>query len=349
MKMSRIVLADDHAVVRAGIQKIIEELPGLKVVDEVEDGASLLKSLQENQPDCLLVDLRMPNFDPLKTIPEIRKQYPATQILVVSVYDDEFYVKSLLEAGINGYHLKDQPLQDLKLAVQRVLAGERWISSPLISKLVNKPNPVPATPKLTVRQRDILRCLQEGLDNQTIAMKLDLSIKTIENHLTRLYRLLGVNSRLEAANYANQHTEVLGIRGDQAAQVRMQEAPPRQGLAILLVDDNSRYLQQLQRVLGKLHPQANLYAVHDVSSAISIAKSIKPDIAFIDVVLGDDDGIRCARRIKAISKETRIIMISAYPDREFHRLSIAAGAIAFLDKKDLDSRTLKQVINDAST
>lgn len=347
--MSRIVLADDHAVVRAGIQKVIEELPGLKVVDEVEDGTSLLKSLQENQPDCLLVDLRMPNFDPLKTIPEIRKQYPATKILVVSVYDDEFYVKSLLEAGINGYHLKDQPLQDLKLAVQRVLAGERWISSPLISKLVSKPKPAPATPKLTVRQRDILRCLQEGLDNQTIAMKLDLSIKTIENHLTRLYRLLGVNSRLEAANYANQHTEVLGIRGDQAAQVRMQEAPPRQGLAILLVDDNSRYLQQLQRVLGKLHPQANLYAVHDVSSAISIAKSIKPDIAFIDVVLGDDDGIRCARRIKAISKETRIIMISAYPDREFHRLSIAAGAIAFLDKKDLDSRTLKQVINDAST
>lgn len=348
MKMSRIVLADDHAVVRAGIQKVIEELPGLKVVDEVEDGASLLQSLQENQPDCLLVDLRMPNFDPLKTIPEIRKQYPATKILVVSVYDDEIYVKSLLEAGINGYHLKDQPLHDLKLAVQRVLAGERWISSPLISKLVNRPNPAPATPKLTVRQRDILRCLQEGLDNQTIAMKLDLSIKTVENHLTRLYRLLGVNSRLEAANYANQHTEVLGIRGEQAAQVRIQETPPRQGLAILLVDDNSRYLQQLQRVLGKLHPHANLYAVHDVSSAISIAESIKPDVAFIDVVLGDDDGIRCARRIKAISKETRIIMISAYPDREFHRLSIAAGAIAFLDKKDLDSRTLKQVISDAS-
>ncbi len=346
--MSRIVLADDHAVVRAGIQKVIEELPGLKVVDEVEDGASLLKSLQENRPDCLLVDLRMPNFDPLKTIPEIRKQYPATKILVVSVYDDEFYVKSLLEAGINGYHLKDQPLQDLKLAVQRVLAGERWISGPLISKLVNKPNPAPTTPKLTVRQRDILRCLQEGLDNQTIAMKLDLSIKTVENHLTRLYRLLGVNSRLEAANYANQHTEVLGIRGNQAAQARIQETHPRQGLAILLVDDNSRYLQQLQRVLGKLHPQANLYAVHDVSSAISIAENIKPDIAFIDVVLGDDDGIRCARRIKAISEETRIIMISAYPDREFHRLSIAAGAIAFLDKKDLDSRTLKQVIDDVT-
>ncbi len=349
METKRIVLADDHAIVRAGIQKVIEELPGLEVVGEVEDGPSLFRILSETRPDGLLLDLEMPNFDPLEAIPIIRGEYPLMKILVVSVYDDVFYVQRLLEAGVSGYHLKDQPLSDLKLAVQRVLAGERWISSPLLTKLVDKPKPSPLTPRLTIRQRDILSLLQEGLDNQAIALELNLSVKTVENHLTRIYRLLGVNSRLEAVTYANQHMEVLEIRGKQATQSQPRGNLTKRGETILLVDDNDRYLQQLQRVLGKLCPEAGLYTADSTMTAIRVAQHVQPNIALVDVVLGDEDGIRCARRIKAISKKTRIIMISAYPDREFHRLSIEAGAVAFLDKKDLDSRTLKQVIDDVLT
>ncbi|NOX63135.1 MAG: response regulator transcription factor [Chloroflexi bacterium] len=347
--VTRIVLADDHAVVRAGIQKVIEELPNMEVVDEVEDGPSLVRCLRETRPDCLLVDLHMPDFDPLQTIPEIRRQYPSMKILVVSVYDDGFYVQKLLEAGVDGYHLKDQPLSDLKLAVRRVLEGERWISSPLISKLVDKRKSAPTIPRLTVRQRDILRLLQEGLDNQAIALELNLSIKTVENHLTRLYKLLEVGSRLEAANYANQHPEILGITGEQAAQLQFAKAYPRRDVTLLLVDDNFHYLQQLQRVLGKVCPKADLYTANSIMTAVRMAQRVHPDIALIDVILGEEDGIRCARRIKAVSRETRIIMVSAYPDREFRRLSIEAGAIAFLDKKDLDARALKQVIEDILT
>ena len=346
MQTKRIVLADDHAIVRAGIQKVIDEMPGLEVVGEVEDGPSLFATLKATRPDGLLVDLRMPDFEALNAIPAIRARYPAMKILVVSVFDDSFYVQRLLEAGVNGYHLKDQPLSDLKLAVQRVLAGERWISGPLIDKLIDKPtSPVP-TPRLTPRQRDILHLLQEGLDNQTIALELNLSVKTVENHLTRLYRMLGVNSRLEAANYANQHMEILGVPGEQAAQMRSQKAYAGREMRILLVDDNARYLQQLQRVLGRICSEASLYAAYSAMTAIRIAQRVRPNIALIDVVLGDEDGIRCARRLKAVSPDTRIVMISAYPDREFRRLSIEAGAMAFLDKKDLDSRTLKQVIDD---
>lgn len=349
MGLTQIVLADDHAVVRAGIQKVIEELPDMVVVDEAEDGPSLLRSLRETRPDCLLVDLQMPDFDPLQAIPEIRRQYPAMKILVVSVYDDGFYVQKLLEAGIDGYHLKDQPLSDLKLAVRRVLAGERWISSPLISRLVDKRRPTPTVPSLTIRQRDILSLLQEGLDNQAIARELNLSVKTIENHLTRLYKLLEVGSRLEAALYANQYPEILGIAGEQAAQSRLGKTHTSRTVTILIVDDNSRYLQQLQRVLGRVCPQADLYMANSIMTAVRVAKRIHPTIALIDVILGEEDGIRCARRVKAISRETRIITVSAYPDREFRRLSIEAGAIAFLDKKDLDSRTLRQVVNDILT
>lgn len=348
MSTARILLADDHEIVRAGIRTVIEDIKGLQVVAEVEDGPSLLERLAETRPDCMLLDINMPDFDPLRTIVEIREQYPALKILVISVYDDEFYVQGLLEAGVNGYHLKDQPLSDLKLALQRVLEGERWISGPLIAKLVGGAKAVSAPPMLTVRQRDILRLLQEGLDNQSIAAEMNLSVKTIENHLTRLYRQLGVNSRLEAVNYVSQHPEALGVPGHKAVQRRTSEPPQQHGVAILVVDDNHRYLQQLQRVLGKVQPEAALYQADCIVEAVNLAQHVQPQLVLVDVVLGEEDGIRCARRIKAVSNQSRVIMISAYPDREFHRLSIEAGAVAFLDKKDLDVSTLRHVVQDLS-
>jgi DNA-binding NarL/FixJ family response regulator len=173
---------------------------------------------------------------------------------------------------------------------------------------------------------------------------MSLSVKTIENHLTRLYKQLGVRSRLEASNYVNQHPEILGKSGQFVAQQQPTRNP--QEVAILLVDDNNRYLSQLQRVLGKVIPQASLYTANNTNEAAYIAKNIQPQLALVDVVLGDEDGIRCVRRVKAVSEKSRVIMISAYPDREFHRLGSEAGAIAFLDKKDLDARTLRQVVED---
>jgi DNA-binding NarL/FixJ family response regulator len=346
MKGTRVLLADDHAVVRAGIRKVVEELEGITIVGEANSGPSLLAALHELDLDCLLVDLSMPNFDPLVTIPEIRKQYPRLKILVVSAYDDDEYVQGLLTEGINGYHLKDQPLSDLKLALVRVLEGDRWISSSLINKLLGQSRMRGAVPMLTMRQRDILKRLQEGLDNYAIAQDLNLSIKTIENHLTRLYRQLQVRSRLEAVNYVNQRPEVLGVSGVQM-NPRTAPAPRAQsGLNILLVDDNQRYLQQIQRVLGKVYPQAGLYEAQSIASAVQMTQRIQPNLIFVDVVLGDEDGIRCVRRVKAVAENARVIVMSAYPDREFHRLSMEAGAVAFLDKKDLDVRTLRQVVDD---
>jgi DNA-binding NarL/FixJ family response regulator len=346
MPSGKILIADDHAIVRAGIRTVVEEIEGLEVVGEVHDGPSLLESLHAHQPDCLLVDISMPEFNPLKTLPEIRAQYPDIKILVVSVYDDEYYVHELLQAGVNGYHLKDQPLSDLKLALIKVLEGDRWISGPLITKLVGGAHPKTTPPLLTLRQREILHLLKEGYDNQNIALQMSLSVKTVENHLTRMYRQLGVNSRLEAAHYVGQHPEVLGVSGREIAQQRSVDLVKTHGLVILLVDDNPRYLQQLQRVLGKVQPQANLFQAESSSSAVLLAQRLQPQLVLVDVVLGEEDGILCAKRVKAVCSQTRIIMISAYPDREFHRLSIEAGAVAFLDKKDLDARTLRHVVED---
>ncbi len=346
MSKVRVLLADDHAIVRAGIRKVVEELPDMEVVAEVGNGPALLESLNREQPDCLLIDVRMPDFDPIHTVHQIRADYPKLKILVVSAHNDEVYVQGMLSAGVDGYHLKDQPLSDLKLALQRILAGERWISGPLITKLVEPVQPAPAVSLLTARQKEILHLLREGYDNQGIAQQMGISIKTVENHLTRLYKQLRVQSRLEAVNYLRQRPEMLGVTGEEANQ-RLDDPNIQKGISILLVDDNVRYLRQLQRVLGKAYPQALLCTAENIGTAVQLAQRINPKLVLVDVVLGEEDGIRCARRIKAVSPQSRIVTISAYPDREFHRLSLEAGAVAFLDKKDLDAVTLHQVIEDA--
>ncbi|MBT3316326.1 MAG: response regulator [Anaerolineae bacterium] len=346
MQTIQILLADDHAIVRAGIRNLVEEIPNVEVIAEVGDGPSLFEILSSKQPDLLLVDLSMPDFNPIKSIREIRLENPIMKILVVSAYDDEPYVHGLLEAGVDGYHLKDQPLSDLKLAISRIIAGERWVSSSLLPKLVGKKKPTPNVPILTSRQRDILKLLQEGFDNQSIAIELNLSIKTIENHLTRIYRQLEVQSRLEAVKYINRHPKVLGIVGQNFKEQKQEVIPSRHDISILVVDDNQRYLRQIQRMLARVCPRAILYEADSALGAQRLSEKIQPQLAFVDVVLGEGDGIRCARRIKASSKETRIVMISAYPDREFRRLSMEAGAVAFLDKKDLDAHSLKEVVED---
>ncbi len=352
MEPARILLADDHAVVRAGIANAIADLAGVTIVGEVGDGPTVLAALAQHQPDCLLIDVTMPLFEPIGDIGHIRALYPAMKILVVSAYDDDVYVQGLLAAGVNGYHLKDQPLSDLRLAVQRVLAGERWICSPLVEKLVRLREGAPVA--LTERQRELLACLQEGLDNIAIARRTDLSVKTVENHLTRLYRHLGVQSRLEAVSYIRQHPAILSKpAASQAAASR----PPvsaadagrlrRQGrLALLIVDDNNRYRGQLRRQVERSYPAAVVYEAENIYAALRHASSQAPQLALVDVVLGDESGIDCARRLHSLLPATRVVLFSAYPDREFHRQGLAAGAVAFLDKKDLDAAALRELIDD---
>ncbi len=347
MSKVRILLADDHAVVRAGIRKALEEMANLEIVGEVGDGPALFEALAQLQPDCLLIDVTMPDFEPVAAIRHIRERYPNMRILVVSAYDDDVYVHGLLRAGVDGYHLKDQSLSDLRLAVQRVLAGERWVSSSLVDKLVSCTDGPLSLSSLTARQCEILRLLQQGFDNQTIARRLKLSVKTVENHLTRLYRQLGVQSRLEAVNYLIQHPEVLAMPRRTTPVVPVpSEAPMQQRVTMLLVDDNARYRHQLRRMIGKVCPQAVIYEAQNIGEAVYLAQRAAPQLVLVDVILGEEDGICCTRRIKALSPPSRIILISAYPDREFHRLGLEAGAVAFLDKKDLDVATLSQIIDD---
>ena len=348
MDKTRVLLADDHAVVRAGIGKALSELDELEIVGEVGDGPALFDALAVLRPGLLVMDVAMPDFSPVADVKRVRAVYPSLKILVVSAYDDDAYVVGLLDAGVDGYHLKDQPLSDLRLAVRRVLEGERWVSSPLVSKLIRpKAHTLPLL-HLTPRQYDLLRMLQQGLDNAAIARAMNLSVKTVENHLTRLYRQLGVNSRLEAMAYVVAHPDTLAVPGTAAAHSGRALPERDTSLQVLLVDDNARYRSQLRRMMGKACGQSLIYEADSTKEALRLAGQHPIQLALVDVVLGHDteNGIQCARRLRALDPQMRVVLISAYPDREFHRQGVEAGAVAFLDKKDLDVSTLQQVVED---
>ena len=123
MVPTRILLADDHDLVRVGICNALQGRPDWLIVGEVGDGPGLTQAIAELRPELLIIDVTMPHFEPISAIRHIRQQYPDMRILIVSAHDDDIYVQGLLREGANGYHLKDQPLGDLLLAVERVLAG----------------------------------------------------------------------------------------------------------------------------------------------------------------------------------------------------------------------------------
>lgn len=348
MPTAHLLLADDHTVVRAGLRNALQGLPEIEIVGEVGNGKELMTALANQSVDLLVMDANMPDFEPVSAVKQIKSEYTNLKILIVSAFDDETYVVGLLKAGVNGYHLKDQPLADLQLAVQRILNGERWITSSLVTRLTERQTPPLSLSSagLTRRQRELLRLLTQGTDNRNIALALNISVKTVENHLTALYRMLSVDSRLKAVNYALQHPELFAVSGQEMIAI---DPLPRSGenaLTILVVDDNPRYRQQLCRIIGKISPAAIIYEADNTADALHIGEKIQPKLGLIDVVLEEEDGILCASRLKSLSPLTRLVLISAYPDREFRRRALAAGAVAFLDKKDLDTESVRQVVED---
>lgn len=348
MPITRTLLADDHALIRAGLCDALSGLQDIEIVGEANNGRELFECLARLTPDLLVMDVNMPDFDPVSAVQRLRKEYPDMKILVVSAYDDQTYVVGLLAAGVNGYHLKDQPLSDLQLAVRRILNGGRWISDPLLDRLVSQhpEGELSRSLVLTRRQRELLVLLARGYNNHKIAITMDLSVKTVENHLTALYRAIGAQSRLEANTFAARHPELLS-QADDRAPAADPEPHPGADFRVLLVDDNPRYRAQLGKLIRRTRPEATVYEAEDIPEAVRLSGLMRPQLAFIDVVLREEDGIQCVRRIKAVSPATRMVLISAYPDREFRRMGLSSGAVAFLDKKDIDAAAVRLVVEDS--
>lgn len=205
MEEIRILIADDHAVVREGTRQILEQEPDLRVVGEAGDGEEAVRLAASSRPDVVLMDVSMPKVDGIAATRQIKSLYPKIAVLVLSAYDDDQFVFSLLEAGSAGYLLKSVRGQELIDAIRAVHAGESVLHPAVARKVLNRF--VPAGGKalrqrpveiLSERELDVLRLASQGMSNQDIADKLVLSLRTVQAHFSHIFNKLDVSSRTEA-------------------------------------------------------------------------------------------------------------------------------------------------------
>jgi DNA-binding NarL/FixJ family response regulator len=207
MSPVRIVLADDHVLLRAGLRKLLETIEGVTVAGEADDGLALLALATELQPDMVLMDIAMPGLNGLEAAARLAKSMPRTKVLILSMHQSEEYVRQALKSGASAYLLKDAAPVELELSIRAVLRGETYLSPAVsrgvVSDYVQRLREAPdAGSGLTPRQTEVLQLIAEGLSTKDIARRLDLSVKTVETHRTQLMRQLDIHEIAGLVRYA---------------------------------------------------------------------------------------------------------------------------------------------------
>jgi len=205
MSTIRILIADDHAIIRDGTRQILEQERDMEIIAEAADGAEAIKLAGTTKPDVAIIDIAMPGVDGIEATRRIKQLYPNIAVLILSAYDDDQFVFSLLEAGAAGYLLKSVRGRELIEAVRQVHAGESVLHPAIARKVLNRF--VPSSGKaggqksmevLSDREIEVLRFATRGLSNQEIADELCLSLRTVQAHLGHIFNKLQVSSRTEA-------------------------------------------------------------------------------------------------------------------------------------------------------
>jgi DNA-binding NarL/FixJ family response regulator len=196
----RLLLVDDHAVVREGLRAFLRLVPGLEVVGEAADGATGARVAAEVRPDVVLLDLVMPGGDGIAALRALREAVPEARVLVLTSFTDDAQIFAAMEAGAAGYLLKDVEPDALAAAVREVAAGNPVLHPRVASRLMRRPAAaVPGLAELTSRERDVLRLIVEGLANKAIAVRLGIGEKTVKTHVSRVLDKLGAADRTQAA------------------------------------------------------------------------------------------------------------------------------------------------------
>lgn len=203
----RVLLADDHTLVRAGLRKLLEAVPDLEVVGEASDGLALIALVAKLQPDLVLMDIAMPGLNGLDATARVMKEWPATRVLILSMHQNEEYVRQALRYGAAGYLLKDAAPMELDLALKSVLRGDTYLS-PAVSKGVLSDyierlrGDAETGELLTPRQREVLQLIAEGQSTKEIARRLELSVKTVDTHRSQLMQQLNIHEVAGLVRYA---------------------------------------------------------------------------------------------------------------------------------------------------
>jgi len=200
----RIVVADDHPIVRAGIVGLLESEPGIEVVGEAADGAAAVAVALAEQPDLVLMDLRMPQLDGAAATARIVAASPGTRVLVLTTYETDDHILAAIEAGASGYLLKAAPQAEILAGIRAVAAGETVLAPSIAAKLVSRvrAGASAAQPQLSPRELEVLRLVAAGRSNPEIARSLFIGEATVKTHLLHVFEKLEVNDRTRAATRA---------------------------------------------------------------------------------------------------------------------------------------------------
>ncbi len=204
--MTRVLLADDHKILRQGLRTLLEQEKDIQIVGEADNGRSSVKLTGELAPDVVIMDVAMPDLNGIDATRRIAKAEPRTRVLALSMHSDGRYVKGMLQAGARGYILKDCAAEELTHAIRTVMAGRIYVSPGVTGTIVNdyvrQLTAADEPTTLTRREREVLQLLAEGGSTANIAAGLHLSVKTIEPHRKRIMDKLGLRSIAELTKYA---------------------------------------------------------------------------------------------------------------------------------------------------
>jgi DNA-binding NarL/FixJ family response regulator len=205
---TRLLLVDDHPLVREGLKARLSTLPSLEVVGEAGDAQEAADQVAATQPDLVLMDVGMKDVNGIDLTRQLLAERPDLLVLVLSMYDNPEYVNRAMQAGARGYVLKDAPASDIIDAIAEVMAGGTFLSSAVSGRLFRSQTPRPV---MSLRESEILACLAKGRSSKQIAVELNLSVRTVESHRQNIKRKLNLDGQAELIKYAVEHCRDIGV------------------------------------------------------------------------------------------------------------------------------------------
>jgi DNA-binding NarL/FixJ family response regulator len=206
MGTTRVVIADDHNMLRAGVRSLLQQIESVELVGEAADGREALALVEQHRPDILLSDIAMPGLGGLEVAARVAAEYPEVGVIILSMHADEEYVRRAVRAGARGYLLKDSDEAELALAIRAVVRGETYLSprasQHVVAGYLKQAEDAPAAGRLTPRQQEVLRLIAQGEPTKAIARRLKISAKTVETHRTQLMERLGIHDIAGLVRYA---------------------------------------------------------------------------------------------------------------------------------------------------
>lgn len=200
--MYKVLVADDHPLVRSGVRMTLSKADDLEVIGEAQDSQEVLDLVSQHQPDLMILDIEMPGLPADEVILQARQHCPELKVLVLTAHEDTDHIRALMKAKVSAYMLKDEAPENLLQAVRAIRQGAAWFSQSVAHKLMGLHETEDPLPNLTTREKQILVQIALGQDNQTIAQELSLAEQTVRNYASSIYEKIGVNSRVEAVVWA---------------------------------------------------------------------------------------------------------------------------------------------------